>query len=187
MSAHERQANSRSIMRRLEELPELKDAGVVMAFVPLVDEADIYPLLRALRGRGARIVFPVLVGEEGRMDAHEADDLDSGLKPGRYGLMEPADGVPVDPRKIDLILVPAVAYDTTGHRLGRGGGYYDRFLAGRATNAFTCGVAFECQIHDSIPIKPHDCAVDALVTEKCLRRFQEDPNCVQPSGPKYDK
>ena len=111
------------------------------------------------------------------MDAHTVEDLARDLKPGRFGLAQPENGVPIDPRTIDLIFVPAMAYDEGGHRLGRGGGYYDRFLSGRAPEAFRCGVAFECQVLDHIPYKEHDCSVEALVTEKRLRRFGKAANC----------
>jgi len=157
-------------------MPELGSAKIVMAYAPLPDEVDIYPLLGALKREGKTIVFPVLVGEAGRMDAHSIDDFGNDLKPGRFGLFQPVNGIAVDPRKIDFILVPAMAYNECGHRLGRGGGYYDRFLSGRAPQAFRCGVAFEYQVVRSIPVKEHDCPVHALVTEKRVRRFDTEAN-----------
>ena len=172
---------------KLRKMPELRRARIVMAFAPLADEVDIKPLLEELTSQGKRIVFPALVGGEGRMDAHEVGDFKTGLKPGRFGLLQPVNGIPVDPRRIDFIFVPAVAYNRTGHRLGRGGGYYDRFLAGRATRAFSCGVAFECQVLDEIPLREHDCAVDALVTEKAVRRFSPGAEFLQRRRRKYDK
>ena len=177
MTSEERSARSHLIVRTLESLPELADARVVMAFASLPDEADLYDLWRRLVQDGKTLVFPVLVGDVGRMDAHTVKDISADLKPGRFGLPEPHNGAPVDPRTIDFIFIPAVAYDGSGHRLGRGGGYYDRFLAGRAPAAFRCGVAFECQVLEHVPVKEHDCAVDALVTENLLRRFAEGANC----------
>ena len=171
MTPQERRDHSAEIIRQLAGLSELRRAEVVMAFAPLSDEADIFPLLEDLMAMGKTIVFPVLVGQEGRMDAHRVEDLEKDLKRGKFGIFQPANGVPIDPREIDFMLVPAVAFDDKGHRLGRGGGYYDRFLSARAVNAFTCGVAYECQVHESIPLKEHDCAVEALATEKRIRRF----------------
>ncbi len=171
MSPAELADKSRRVICRLAEMSELAQARVVMAYAPLPDEVDIMPLLDELAKQGKRIVFPALAGDDGRMDAHEVADFREGLRPGRFGLLLPVGGFPVDPREIDFMLVPAVAYNKTGHRLGRGGGYYDRFLAGRATEAFSCGVAFECQVLEEIPLREHDCGVDALVTEEAVRRF----------------
>ncbi len=177
MTAQERSAKSRLIIQTIESLPELAQARVVMAFASLPDEADLYDLWRRLVEEGKTLVFPVLVGDVGRMDAHIVKDISADLKPGRFGLPEPQNGVPLDPRSINFIFIPAVAYDSSGHRLGRGGGYYDRFLSGRAPGAFRCGVAFECQVLENVPVKAHDCAVDALVTENRLRRFPKGANC----------
>lgn len=176
ITAEEFAENSQIVIAKLREIPELRRARVVMAFAPLADEVDIKPLLEELKSQGKRIVFPALVGVEGRMDAHEVEDFSRGLRRGRFGVLLPVDGIPVDPRSIDFIFVPAVAYNGTGHRLGRGGGYYDRFLAGRAIKAFRCGVALECQVLESIPVREHDCAVELLVTESRVRRFPRGAN-----------
>jgi 5-formyltetrahydrofolate cyclo-ligase len=162
---------SRLIIDKLRSLDEVKSARVVMAYVPLAAEVDVKPLLEKFVKDGKTVVLPALTGEAGRMDAHEVKNLEKDLAPGRFGLMQPAEGIPIDPRLIDLILVPAVAFDLHGRRLGRGGGYYDRFLAGRATNAFACGVAFDCQVQDVVPVRDHDHPVHMVVTEKRILRF----------------
>ena len=171
LTPHEKDDKSRTITRRLWNLRELQKARTVMAFASLDDEANLYPLWRDLVEDTRTLVFPVLAGEEGRMDVHRVEALERDLRPGKFGLPEPHDGAPVDPRTIDFMFVPAMAYDFRGHRLGRGGGYYDRFVSGRAPQAFRCGVVFECQVTRSVPVRPHDCLVDALITEKYLRRF----------------
>lgn len=176
ITADEFAEKSEIVIAKLRETPELREARIVMAFAPLADEVDINPLLKELNAQGKRIVFPALAGDVGRMDAHEVEDFSRGLRRGRFGLLLPVNGIQVDPRKIDFIFVPAVAYNETGHRLGRGGGYYDRFLAGRATHAFRCGVALECQVLESIPVREHDCTVDLLVTENGVRRFPQGAN-----------
>ncbi|MHC4712457.1 MAG: 5-formyltetrahydrofolate cyclo-ligase [Planctomycetota bacterium] len=176
ITLEQRARSSERVVEALETLPELQGASIIMAFSPLPDEVDIYPLLGRLKRQGKTILFPVLVGEEGRMDAHATEDFGNDMKPSRFGLFEPANGIAADPRTIEFILVPAVAFNDRGHRLGRGGGYYDRFLAGRAPQAFRCGIAFECQVLKSIPVKEHDCAVHALVTEKHVRRFDTAAN-----------
>ena len=171
MSEEDKRRKSEEILKQLEALPELSAAKSVMAFAALPDEVDLTPLWRRLIGSGRHLLFPVLLGEGGRMDAAEVTDIERDLKPGRYGIAQPKEGIPVDPRTIDFIFIPAVAFDAQGNRLGRGGGYYDRFLSSRAPQAFRCGVAFECQVVKGLPVKDHDCHVQALVTEKDIRRF----------------
>ncbi len=180
LTKREKAKSSRAIVETIAALPELAAAGTLMAFASLPDEADLSPLWKELLACGKTLLFPILAGERGRMDAHIVTNPKKDLTPGRFGLAEPHDGLPVDPGSIDFIFVPALAYDHSGHRLGRGGGYYDRFLSGRAPRAFRCGVAFECQVLESVPIKEHDCLVHALVTEKCLRRFDVPLNCSSP-------
>ena len=97
------------------------------------------------------------------------DDLVKGC----FGILEPPASTPVaDPNKLDLILVPGVAFDRQGGRLGRGRGYYDRLLAG--TSAFKVGVCFDWQIVPEVPREAHDIRMDAVVT----------PSIFFPAGPK---
>ena len=173
LSSDEKARLSATIVAETDKLPELAAARTVMAFCALQDEADLRPLWRRLIVAGKTVVFPVLGGEPGRMDAAEVTDIERDLHCGRFGIGQPRDGRPVDPREIDLIFIPALAFDLEGNRVGRGGGYYDRFLAGRAPQAFRCGIAFECQVLKTLPVKEHDCIVHALVTEKGIRRFRQ--------------
>ena len=95
------------------------------------------------------------------------------LRPGRYGVLEPPEGEPVaDPGADDIVLVPGVAFDRAGHRLGRGGGYYDRtFPPGRPGAPVLFGLAFDFQVVDAAPHDSRDCRMDAIVTECGLRRI----------------
>jgi len=171
LTAEEKAIKSAIVLRELNKLAELRNARLVMAFAALPDEVELAALWQRLIDEGKTLVFPVLAGEDGRMDAVRVVNVARDLKPGRFGVPQPKEGVAIDPRTIDFIFVPALAYDLNGNRLGRGGGYYDRFLAGRAPQAFRCGVAFDCQILKEVPTRAHDCRVQALVTEKGIRRF----------------
>lgn len=97
------------------------------------------------------------------------------LTKNRYGILEPV----VDPQKIvaasdlHVVLVPGLAFDVTGNRLGRGGGYYDRFLANCPDHVLRIALAFECQIVESVPVSEHDQPVDVIVTEKRIIRTTE--------------
>ena len=178
MTSEERAVKSANILRVLNNLDELSQARTIMGFAALVDEVDLAPLWQHIIASGRVLAFPAMTGEDGRMDAKPVGDLERDLEPGRFGILQPVASVPLDPREIDFVFVPALVYDLRGHRLGRGGGYYDRFLAGRAPQAFRCGVGFECQVLPEVPIKDHDCPVQALVTEKGVRRTSQDQNCL---------
>jgi len=93
------------------------------------------------------------------------------LAPGAFGILEPTSGQSVEASELDLVLVPARAFDRkNGNRLGRGKGYYDRLLERLSPRAFKCGIAFDCQILPTLPISPHDVPVDAVVTESGILR-----------------
>jgi 5-formyltetrahydrofolate cyclo-ligase len=94
--------------------------------------------------------------------------LDEGIAPGRHGLREPVGGTVIDPKDLGVVIVPGLAFDERGNRLGRGGGFYDRFLA--TTPAFRIGVCFEVQLASSVPAGPLDVPMDAVVTERRVIR-----------------
>lgn len=171
LSAEDKAARSAAIIRELDRLPELAGASTIMAFAPLPDEVDLKPLWRRIIASGRVVVFPMLINGDGYMEAAAAVDVDKDLKPGRFGIAQPTGAPFVDAATIDFIFIPAVAFDEAGNRVGRGGGYYDRFLGTRAKRAVRCGVAFECQVLKSLPVKEHDCHVQILVTENGPRRF----------------
>lgn len=176
LSPEARAQKSIAVIGHLDKLAELSEARTVMGYAPLPEEVDLGALWERLLAQGRRLVFPLITGEIGRMDAVRVRDLSTGLVPGAYGILQPSDGPPVDPREIDIVLAPAIAYDLQGQRLGRGGGYYDRFLAGRAPDAFRCGVGFECQVVEKVPSLDHDRPVQAVVTEQGVRRLLPGQN-----------
>lgn len=132
------------------------------------DEADPALLLKALAERGAHIAFPRVVAD-GRLEFHLVPDGEV-LVPGRYGIHEPAAHWPkVRPA---LLLVPLLAYDNQGYRLGYGGGYYDRALALLPT-ARAIGIAYSGQRMNDLPQEPHDHPLHAILTEDGLREFPQ--------------
>lgn len=171
LTIEERARKSAIIAQAILNLPEISPSKVIMAYAPLDDEVSLCGLWQGLIDAGKTLVFPVLMRALGHMEAVAVGDIQHDLGPGRFGVMQPFEGRPVDPASIDLVFVPALAYDRHGHRLGRGGGYYDRFLTGRAVNAFRCGVAFSCQLVECVPTREHDCAVHAVVTEEGILRI----------------
>jgi len=153
----------------MRSLTVVSGAGLVMGYVPFRNEVDVLPLLRSLLQRGARIVLPKVRKAERRIDACLVDDLED-LERGAYGILEPRSELRVDPREIDLVIVPGVAYDESRNRLGYGGGYYDRFLAALSARAVSVAPAFELQVVPQLPRDVHDRRVDIIVTEKRVIR-----------------
>ena len=137
LSLRERAESDRALCRRFLELPQTAEAGTLLLFWGVGTEPDTRPLLDALWAQGKRVLLPrCLPGHvlEARLVRSPRE-----LVPGAYGIPEPGSDCPVvEGREIDLILVPAVAYDRQCLRLGQGGGYYDRCLAGYRAERWAC-------------------------------------------------
>ena len=153
------------LFRRLEELPAFAHASTLFLFVGAGQEPDTLPLIRRLHDRGRRVVLPRCLPGHGM--ACLRYDPERPLVRHPFGMLEPAaDSPEVDKSAIDFVLVPALCYDRRGFRLGRGGGYYDRWLAGfRGASA---GLCRGCLLQDALPLEAHDRPVQAVVTETGL-------------------
>lgn len=168
-------ALSRTACERLLAHPLLEDARTVALYAALGKELDPAAAADALLARGVRVVYPRLREGERRM-AFAASPR-AALVVGRLKALEPPAGAPEVPAaEIDVIVVPAVAFTADGHRLGRGGGFYDATLAA-ATRARRVGLAFDLQVVPALPREDHDATVDAVVTE--LRTLAPSP---RPTG-----
>jgi 5-formyltetrahydrofolate cyclo-ligase len=135
----------------------------VLMYAPLTGELDVWPLLSAALGAGKLVALPRYDPAKQRYVGCQVKDPDKELVLGRYGIQEPAiDCEPVALNQLDFVLVPGVAFDLHGRRLGRGKGYYDRILA--EVRGLTCGVAFDEQIVREVPVGPHDSDVNCILT-----------------------
>jgi 5-formyltetrahydrofolate cyclo-ligase len=143
-------------------------AGAIVAgYCAHRGEADPALLLQALAQRGARIAFPRVTAKGAALEFHHVPD-GAILEPGAYGIHEPRGHWPrVTP---DLLLVPLLAFDDHGYRLGYGGGYYDRTLA-MLPRARAIGIAYAGQRMDFLPHGAHDLPLDAILTENGLTEF----------------
>ncbi len=141
-------------------LPLVPGAGLVAGFWPLPGEIDIRPLLRALHGRGHALALPRTPPRGAPLSFHLWSPGEA-LLPGRFGTAHPA-GAAVIPA---VLLVPLLAFDGAGRRLGYGGGYYDRTLAA-LPGALAIGCAYAAQQVDCVPAGPHDIPLAAVVTER---------------------
>jgi 5-formyltetrahydrofolate cyclo-ligase len=171
ISPQEMQRRSAAAANLLFQQPEYANAEIVMTFLSLPNEIDTAPIcLRAWQDR-KRVLAPKVSWEQRRMLPIEIHSLASGVLQSPLGIREPADGVPIPVADIDLIIVPGLGFDPFGNRLGRGRGFFDRFLAHKDFCGISCGLAFEAQFVDQVPSGPHDIPVDMLVTDQHVRRF----------------
>ncbi|MCX6923025.1 MAG: 5-formyltetrahydrofolate cyclo-ligase [Verrucomicrobia bacterium] len=138
-------------------------ARSVFFFAPMPDEVDVWPLLAEALSDGKKVFLPRFVPELGSYEACQILDPEKDLKVGQFGIREPNSRCSGSrPTHVDLSLVPGIAFDSQGHRLGRGRGYYDKLLL--ALPGVTCGVAFDQQIVNEIPIEPHDVRLNFILT-----------------------
>ena len=165
LSIAARNDRSNRITQQFSAWPIYQCSKTVMIYVSMPDEVGTDQLIEDALQNGKQVCVPILEEQYGDMSAILINNLNE-LTVGKFGLRMPNSdrSTKVFPYDIDLIVVPAVAFDKTGGRLGFGAGYYDRFLA-RAINAVFLGLAWDCQITGSIPCEAHDIKMDYLLTE----------------------
>jgi 5-formyltetrahydrofolate cyclo-ligase len=174
LAAEEREAAATALVERVRGLPEYTDKGTVAAYVSMGTEPGTGPLIEAMRKAGTRVLLPVLLPDND-LDWAEYRGSDALVRTGR-GLFEPT-GTRLGPdavAQVRLLLLPGLAVDTHGVRLGRGGGSYDRAL-GRALRAGThpllVVLLYAHEVIASVPNEPHDHLVDAALTPQGVHRF----------------
>jgi 5-formyltetrahydrofolate cyclo-ligase len=139
ITAEDRAARSETICRKIAESQPWRNAQRVLLFSPMRTEPDISPLARAAEAVAKSVTaIPSTIRVETELD------------------------LPFIP---DLVLVPGLAFSRAGHRLGRGGGFYDRLLAGRARDAFKLGICFSLQLLECVPIEDHDTVLDGVISD----------------------
>ena len=158
----------REVARHLTSLPEFARCWRVVLYAALPDELPLDEAARSAAAAGKRMLWPRMEAGD-RLGFAAADRVES-LVVGRYGVREPDPSVPTEALGSDvLVLVPGVAFDSSGGRLGRGGGHFDRALA-EARGAVVFGVGYELQRVERVPRESHDRLVDAVLTEAGLWR-----------------
>ena len=168
----ERKRLSRMIKDRFIGMVEEEGFDVVMVYFSIGSEVETYELARELLGMGKRVCGPAILKREKELLPLLVRKIPDQLVRGPYGIPEPSKELcePIDPREIDAVVVPGVAFDLRGYRIGYGGGYYDRFLR-KCENALRVGLAFELQILDRIENEDWDEPVHAIVTERRVIRI----------------
>jgi len=158
------------ILRNLFSLPEFQRAETVLFFYSIWSEPDTHEMIRQAFDLGKIVALPKTY-PKGIMQARKISGFDE-LAPTRFGIPEPHESAPViGPDDIDFIVVPAVAFDRDGYRLGHGAGYYDIYLY--STNAFSCGIARDKMLAVRVPREKHDIQVKCIVTENEILRFEK--------------
>lgn len=155
-------ARSEQIAKRVLALPEVQNATTVLAFASIRNEVRTRPMIEAMHEAGKRVALPRVVDDT--LVLHLAE-RDAALVEGAFSVPEPPQDAPrVDPSDVDLALIPALAVDPKGHRIGYGGGYYDRLLPA-LRKATACAVAYDFQLIAEVPTQTFDVAVDLIVTD----------------------
>lgn len=159
------QIKSRSIVERIIGLPEFSRARTVMTYLDFKGEVETKGLVWEILNTGKRAVVPLC--HQNNLIPCLIDDPDQDIHPGTWGVPEPREDRihPLPPGEIDLIIVPGVAFDTQGNRLGYGKGYYDRFLPHLRDEILKAGICFDCQIVDSIQADEYDYKMSMVITE----------------------
>ncbi len=157
---------SARLVERLASLDDLAHAQTVCAYLAGAGEPDLDPLLETLIAQGRTVCVPIVHWQSGQMEAGVLDSLEA-ARIRRHGIREaPEHARRLAPDELDMVIVPGLAFDASGNRLGRGGGFYDRFLSRMRPQTPVVGVCFECQVVHSVPTDRHDRPVDRVVTDR---------------------
>ncbi|MBI3615138.1 MAG: 5-formyltetrahydrofolate cyclo-ligase [Candidatus Omnitrophica bacterium] len=159
---------SAAIARKLRRLPLYRKAKVLLCYAAVDGEVETRPILDQAIADGKRVAVPITFRRDKKLAAAEIKDPKKGLNfKGPFGIPEPSRHLHwrIAPDKLDLVLVPGVAFDRRGHRLGRGLGYFDRFLEKVPADVPRIGLAFRFQVVRELPFEPHDQPMHRVITE----------------------
>ena len=159
--------NSDIITIKLLQMDCIKNANTIMLYLDFNNEVSTDNLICKLISQGKIVASPITLKDERKLIPTQIKDLKNGIQFGAYNIREPRPDLSttIDIKDLDIVIVPAVAYDKNCYRLGYGGGFYDRFLENLREDAITIGIAFDLQIFDEVPKEPHDAQLDYIVTE----------------------
>ena len=157
LDAQESLRQAEKVMRHIGSIIAQRAPQTVALFAPLADEIPVGELANSI---GCRVVLPRVKGEEMEFYDYSAADMAVGA----FGISEPQGEKAVAAEEIDLMIVPGVAFTASGDRLGRGKGYYDRYLSREGFRAYCVGVCYEHQLLAELPVEPHDRRMDEVVS-----------------------
>lgn len=161
LSEWQKSEQSAHVVQAVEAIVRERQPQVLALFSPLSDEVDVRALFEL---KGCKIVLPRIVNDDSDIAQMEFFEYSSSeLCRGAYGIMEPQAERAYGAGEIDLMVVPGVAFTAAGERMGRGKGYYDRYLSREGFRAYCVGVCFGCQICEELPTEPHDRRMNEVI------------------------
>ena len=162
LSKQEILEKSRKIETKLLNFGQFKKSRIVMYFVSFNSEVNTHDMIKkSLQDK--TVIIPKIVRHE--IEPSVIIDFDNLIPSGRFGILEPIEAMKTAYKNIGLVLVPGIAFDMQGHRIGYGFGYYDKFLR-KVPKSIKIGLCFDFQVVDKIPNEEHDVAVDFVVTDE---------------------
>jgi len=168
---------SAAIRRKLLSLDTVREAGTIFVYVNFRSEVETLGFIGECLERDIQVCVPLTVARTRELAVFGLTAPERQLRPGYCGIPEPDPERcrPVDPAAIDTVILPGSVFDEWGGRLGYGGGYYDRFLAGKAPAATRVGIAFDLQTRARpLPLEPHDQRLHQLITESRVLTFEKE-------------
>ena len=173
LSSEQRKHKSADVVGQLSEIIAQREPSVVALFAPMADEVQIGELIEQLASGGrCKVVLPrvLSLGASAEMEfyPYKAGEMASGA----FGILEPQGVEPCNVADIDLMIVPGVAFTRRGVRLGRGKGYYDRYIARDGFRAECIGACYDFQLFDELPAEPHDSVMDMVVCDNSKFKIQ---------------
>lgn len=158
---------SSSVLEKLLSSDFYKNSNTIMAYIDFRNEVKTEKIIKTAIADGKRVVVPISIVETRQLVLSEIINYDEELQAGAYGIFEPkAEYIrEIDPSLVDMVLIPGVAFDERGFRVGYGAGYYDRFLEKVRSDVPKIALSFELQMVDYAFEDSHDIAVDLIITE----------------------
>ena len=159
--------NSDIIKDKLLKMNCIKNASTIMLYLDFNNEVITDNLIKELISLDKIVASPITIIKEKKLIPCQIKDFENGIQYGAYNIREPKPNCSpeINIKDIDVVIVPAVAYDINGFRLGYGCGFYDRFLENIREDTVTIGIAFDLQIFNKVPKEPHDAQLDYIITE----------------------
>ena len=173
----ERHSKSLAACSLVSGSDEFRQATVVMLFLSTPQEIDTASLALRCWQAGKTVVVPKVSWDQRRMLPVEISCLSTAMTSTGHGIREPIAGKPIPINLIDLVIVPGLGFTASGFRIGRGMGFYDRFLSQPDFIGQSCGLCYEEQIIESVPVLDHDVPLSMLISDRSIRCFA--PSCIQ--------
>ena len=185
LSIQEREQNSRKIMARLIKHPVFIESSSVMVYASFRSEVMTEELIKYCLSQKEKVIVPVINKKRNHLVLSEIKRYDD-LVPSTFGINEPQNLCFVEPRDVELFILPGAAFDEGGNRLVYGGGYFDRLLSTKLECQKLIGLAFELQVKKGLPCKNHDISMDCVITEKKVRYCTFFQMAYKPEGGEED-